>query len=121
MYYWQLTLLGRLVGPTVIGIPWSQGPVISLGDAVVVHRVNMCTFIVSHMHLHSMLDNNVNAGKLILMQSALLMMSLLKVIRVVHLCKWIFCFCFVYVCSFHSSSSFFSNYYAPYFVQSLAT
>ena len=40
-------LLGNLAGATVIDTPWLQGPVISSSGAVVVHRVNKCTFIVS--------------------------------------------------------------------------
>ena len=46
---------------------------------MVVHCVNMCTFIEPHMHLHSMLDSNGSAGKVKLMLRALLMMSFIKV------------------------------------------
>ena len=78
-------LLNCQVGPTAINTPWSQFPVSFLWGTVVVHRMDTCFFIVPHVHLHSMLDSNVNAGKLTLMQSILLILSLLKVTWVAHL------------------------------------
>ena len=76
-------------GPTVINTPWTHGPFSSPGSTVVVHQVNMCAFIVPHMHLRIVSDNNVNAGNLILMQSTSLMMGLPKVTWVAHLCRWV--------------------------------
>ena len=64
-------LLRCLPDPTVIDTPWSQDPVGSPGSTVVAHRVNTCTFVVSHMCLRSMLDINGSAGELKLRSAVL--------------------------------------------------